>query len=85
MTPTIHMSFQVLNRLKFTNRLGQAEVTFIDRGALTDRTKILGCDITELKPDHLTFKNEKGTETFIPLHRVTEVRVGPTVLWKKRE
>src|SRR3989338_7892355 len=61
------MAFQALNRLKFTNRLGQAEVTFIDRGALSDRTKILGCDITELKPDHLTFKNDTEPLRRIPI------------------
>lgn len=78
------MAFQVLNKLKFTDRLAQAHVTFTDRGSPGDQGSFMGCDITSLAKDHLTFRNERGKETFLPLHRILEVRIGTTVLWKKR-
>ena len=77
------MVFQVLNRLKWTGRLGYAEVTFVHRGAPGDIKTISGKNITEVRKGYMVYSNLE--ETVIPLHRIVEVRVSGEVVWRKRK
>ncbi len=78
------MVFEVLNRLKWEGGLGECEIVIRHRGAPGDVLTIPGKSLTELKRDHFIYTNERGEETFIPLHRILEVRSGGKVLWKRK-
>jgi uncharacterized protein (UPF0248 family) len=77
------MVFQTLNKLKWTGRLGECAVIFIDRGSPDDKKEIPGKAITEVKRDHFLF-SEKGDETFIPNHRVLEIRLDGKPIWTRK-
>ncbi len=77
------MVFETLNRLKWTGRLADATIVFIHRGAENDRKTISGAKITSLKKSHFYYE-DNGRETYIPSHRVLEIRFEGKVLWKKR-
>ena len=77
------MAFETLNRLKWKGELPGCEVVILHRGAEDDRKLIHGTDITAVKRSYITCRHEKG-ESFIPLHRVLEIRHGGKVLWKRR-
>ncbi len=76
------MVFQTLNKLKWTGKLGRCEVTIISRGSPGDRKKIHGDFITEVKKDHFIF-SEKSKETFIPNHRVVEIKADGEIIWRR--
>ena len=78
------MVFEVLNRLKWKGGLEDCEIVIRHRGAPGDVLTLSGSSLTELKRDHFMYINEMGEETFIPLHRILEVRSGSKVLWKKK-
>ncbi len=77
------MAYNTLNKLKWTRRLGEAEVVIIHRGAPEGKKIIFGMDITEIKKSYLMY-NAENEETFIPLHRVLEIRLKGKVLWKRK-
>jgi hypothetical protein len=77
------MAFEALNRLKWTGRLGKAEIVFVHRGAPGDVKTVSGASITQLKRSHFYYK-DNGRETHIPNHRIVEVRLEGKVLWQKR-
>jgi hypothetical protein len=77
------MAFETLNRLKWTGRLEKAQIVFIHRGAENDRKTISGDKITSLKRSHFYYK-DNARETYIPNHRVLEIRLEGKVLWKKK-
>ena len=78
------MAFNNLNRLKYTNKLAQAKITFTDRGAPDDKTTIMGCDITGLAKGFFLFKSESGNEVHISMHRVLQIELEGNVIWKRR-
>jgi uncharacterized protein (UPF0248 family) len=77
------MVFQTLNRLKWQGLLKDAEITILHRGAPGDIKTIPGDRITEIKKGHFYFSSG-NRETFIPLHRVLEIRYKGELLWKRR-
>ena len=77
------MLFDVLNKLKWSGKLKDCEITILHRGAENNRKVITGEKITLLKKRHFCYGN--GEETFIPLHRVLEVRLDGRLLWKSRK
>jgi uncharacterized protein (UPF0248 family) len=77
------MVFQTLNKLKWTGKLDKTIIVFIHRGAENDRKTIYGSMLTDIKKSHFYYM-DKGRETYIPNHRVLEIRLEGKVLWKKR-
>lgn len=77
------MVFETLNKLKWTGKLGHAEIIFVSRGSPGDRRKISGKEITQLKRGYFYFK-DKDSETYIPNHRVLEIRLKGETIWKRR-
>ncbi len=77
------MVFNVLNKLKWKGCLGKIEIIIKHRGSQGDRKVISGRSITEVKKSYFMYKIGDN-ETFIPLHRVLEVRMGKKVLWKRK-
>lgn len=75
------MVFQTLNRLKWTGKLGSAEVVFIHRGAPGDIKTIKGNSIAEVRKGYIVYRNAR--ETVIPLHRIVEVRLSGEVIWRR--
>ncbi len=78
------MAFQILNKLKWTGKLGECEVVIASRGDKEDRRTVEGKNITELKKTYFMYSDGEK-ETFIPLHRVIEVRRKGKLLWRRRE
>lgn len=76
------MVFQILNRLKWTKKLNDAEITILHRGAQENRKKISGKDVTEVKRSYFLVM-ESGKETFIPNHRILEIKLGGKSLWRR--
>ncbi len=74
----------ILTMLKWTDRLNDCEIIILHKGAPDDRKTITGSEVTELKKSYLTYEH-KGKETFIPLHRVVEVRLEGKTIWKKKQ
>ncbi len=77
------MVFQTLNRLKWEGRLSEAEIIILSRGSPQDRKVIPGRKVTEVKKTYFCYR-EGDRETFIPNHRVLEIRVGGKELWKRK-
>ena len=76
------MVFQTLNRLKWTGMLERCSALFVHRGAPGDRKAISGRQITQIKKSYLYYKDSRG-ETFIPLHRVFEIKLDGETVWKR--
>ncbi len=76
---------QVLNELLWhpEKSLKDARITYIHRGAPKDRITITGAEIERLDQAHFIIKR-LGRETWIPYHRITEVKVGNEVLYRKK-
>lgn len=79
----IKMVFQTLNELKWKGSLDRCEVVFIHRGAKDNRKTISGKRITEVKKSHFYYSDD-NRETYIPNHRVLEIKLEGTVIWRKR-
>lgn len=75
------MVYNVLNRMKWTGKLGGCEVVILHRGAPRDRKVIAGTSITEVKKSYFSYSNER--ETTIPMHRILEVRHQGKVIWSR--
>jgi uncharacterized protein (UPF0248 family) len=78
------MVFNILNKLKWSSRLGECELVITHRGASGDKMRISGYDITEVKRGNFCYTNEKDEEVYIPNHRVLEIFVNNKLAWKKR-
>ncbi len=63
--------------------LADARITYIHRGAPGDRITINGADILRLDQGHFIIKR-RNRETWIPYHRITEIKVGDEVLYEKK-
>lgn len=77
------MAYDVLGKLKWKNRLGECEIIIRHRGAPNDRKVVSGAAIKEVKKSYFTYSN--GRETFIPNHRILEIRRKGEKIWKKYE
>ena len=75
------MVYNTLNKLKWTHCLRKCEIVILHRGTPQNRKVIAGKQVTEIKKTYFSYVN--GKETFIPLHRVIEVREGRKILWKR--
>jgi uncharacterized protein (UPF0248 family) len=78
------MVYNTLNKLKWTGRLRYSELVILHRGAPGNRKLILGKNITEVKKSHFMYLDERGKETYIPMHRVMSVVLGKKILWKRK-
>ncbi len=79
------MSYEELNRLKWTGKLPGAKITIIHRGAPDNQKLVLGGNITEIKKGHfMCLDDETGNETYIPMHRVLSIELEGKILWRKR-
>jgi|YelNatPaOPRAMG01_1025707.scaffolds.fasta_scaffold147824_2 uncharacterized protein (UPF0248 family) len=78
------MAYSILNKLKWTKKLEECEVVILHRGAENNKKAISGSSITEIKKSHFYYKNGK-IETFIPMHRVLEIRLKGEIIWQKRK
>lgn len=77
------MVYETLNRLKWKGGLEDCEIIILHRGVPGDKKLIHGKNVTEVKKSYFYYRNEK--ETYIPLHRVLEIRLGEKVIWKRAE
>lgn len=79
------MARKVLNELKWHPKksLEGVKVTYIHRGAPGDTRIINSEEIISLKKSFILFRSG-GTEVRLPYHRVTEIKQGDFVLWKKK-
>ncbi len=67
--------------------IGDYEITFIHRGAYQDQKTISMMMIKEVKSSAFIYINEIGEETYIPFHRILEIKNKKTgeILWSKRK
>jgi uncharacterized protein (UPF0248 family) len=63
--------------------LEKAKITYIHRGAPGDRLTVGGKDIKRLERSFFIIERG-GKETWIPYHRITEVRVGDETVFRKK-
>jgi len=78
------MVYETLNRLRWKGGLEDCEIIILHRGAPGDKKLIPGKSVTEVKKSYFYYRNCKdGRETYIPLHRVLEIRLKGKVLWKR--
>lgn len=76
------MAYNTLNRLKWTGKLGGAEIAIRHRGAPGEMKVIPGSKVTQIKRSHFHYK-DGGREGFIPMHRVLLIRLGGEIVWKR--
>jgi uncharacterized protein (UPF0248 family) len=76
-------TYEILSRLKWAGNLAEAEIVIIHRGAENNRKTIPGASITEVKKSHFYYKNDE--ETYIPMHRIAEIRLKGETIWRKKE
>ena len=76
---------EVLNELKWHPKksLNSVVITFIHRGAEGDRKTILGREILSIGNSFFSYTSE-NRETYIPYHRIVEIRNDNVVLWSKK-
>lgn len=75
----------LLNRLKWTDRLPESEIVIRHRGAPKDQKKIKGDNITEIRKGSFSYMDfDTRKEFHIPMHRVLEIWMDEKVVWKKR-
>jgi uncharacterized protein (UPF0248 family) len=79
------MVYRVLGRLLWNEEINDAEIIIIHRGGLKNKKIICGRDVTSIKKSYLVYRDSRGEETTIPLHRVLEVRLKGKPLWKRKE
>jgi len=77
------MVFQTLNRLRWKGDLEKAEIIILSRGSPGDRKAIPGDMVKDIKKSHFYFK-DKDRETFIPNHRVLEIRMEGKTIWRRK-
>jgi uncharacterized protein (UPF0248 family) len=78
------MVYETLNRLKWKGGLEDCEIVIRHRGGAGDKKVIHGKSVTEVKKSYFYYRDSKSNrETYIPLHRVLEIRLGVKVIWKR--
>ncbi|WP_238375162.1 DUF504 domain-containing protein [Vulcanisaeta thermophila] len=65
---------EVLNKLKWTNQLGNYVVVYISRGSPNNEEVLDLSRVVNIGRDGFTFIGSGGRETYIPYHRVVEIR-----------
>jgi uncharacterized protein (UPF0248 family) len=60
----------------------EVEVTYLDRGAPGDRSAVRGSEIKAIEGGHFIVCTG-GKETFIPVHRILEIRYQGRRLWER--
>ena len=78
------MVFQTLNKLKWKGNLEKAEIVILSRGSPNDRKTIPGSRIIDIKRSYFYYR-DNDHETFIPNHRVLEIREEGKTVWKRKE
>jgi uncharacterized protein (UPF0248 family) len=73
--------FDILNKIKWTSGLEKCEIVILHRGAPDNRKIISGNKIIDIKRDRFWYINRE--ETVIPMHRILEIKLEGTVVWKK--
>ncbi len=76
------MAFNTLNMLKWTGKLDRGEIVILHRGAPQEMKVIAGSKVTQVKKSHFYYK-EGNRESFIPLHRILEIRLDGEIIWKR--
>ena len=76
------MAYDTLNRLKWTGKLGKAEIEIRHRGAPHERKVISGSKVTHVKKSHFYYI-DGSRESFIPMHRVLRVIIDGKIIWKR--
>lgn len=84
MVTMVHV-YDILNKLKWADRLETCEIVILHRGAPGDRKVISGGNVTQVKKRNFQYTDERGEETFIPYHRVREVKIKGRVVWRKEK
>jgi uncharacterized protein (UPF0248 family) len=64
----------VLNKLKWTDQLSNHVLVYVSRGSPNNEETIDLSRIITIGRDGFTFINNDGRETYIPYHRVVEIR-----------
>ncbi|MBP2145056.1 uncharacterized protein (UPF0248 family) [Methanofollis sp. W23] len=62
----------------------EVEVAYLDRGAPEDRSTVRGSEIRAIERGHFIVC-VRGKETFIPLHRLLEIRYQGRLMWARAE
>lgn len=74
---------EILNRLKwYENKLGEAVITVVHRGAPGDRRQIEGRQIQELGKGFMVVEEPEG-EAYIPYHRILKIEAGGKTIWER--
>jgi uncharacterized protein (UPF0248 family) len=77
------MAKRTLDEMKWHPEKGLhgVEVTYLHRGAPGDRMIVLAEDILRLEKSFFIIEGREG-ETYIPYHRILEIRQNDKILWK---
>lgn len=65
---------EILNKLKWTNQLNNYVLIYISRGAPGNEEVLDLSRIVSISRDGFMFVSKDGKETYIPYHRVIEIR-----------
>lgn len=78
------MARKILSELKWhpDKALGNAEITYVHRGAPDDTRTIFGRDIIRLERSFFVLEIE-GEETRIPYHRIKRIKFEDKIIWEK--
>ncbi|MGC8817214.1 MAG: DUF504 domain-containing protein [Candidatus Hadarchaeum sp.] len=76
---------EVLNKIRWGGRekLGDAKITIIHRGAPENKREIKGSEIVELGPGFMKVNSPEG-EVYIPYHRIVKIEVYGMVRYEKK-
>ncbi|MFB6469855.1 MAG: DUF504 domain-containing protein [Vulcanisaeta sp. AZ3] len=64
----------ILNKLKWTNQLDNHMLIYVSRGSPNNEEVIDLSRLTAISRDGFTYVGKDGRETYIPYHRVVEIR-----------
>ncbi len=64
----------VLNKLKWTNQINNYVVVYVSRGSPNNEEVIELSRVITISRDGFTYMGDRGRETYIPYHRVIEIR-----------
>lgn len=65
---------EILNKLKWTNQMGDYVLVFVSRGSPNNEEVIDLSRVVSISRDGFTYISGSGRETYIPYHRVVEIR-----------
>ncbi|BDR93523.1 DUF504 domain-containing protein [Vulcanisaeta souniana] len=64
----------VLNKLKWTNQINNYIVVYVSRGSPNNEEVVELSRVIMISKDGFTYISNRGRETYIPYHRVIEIR-----------